>query len=341
MVIPKIGESSRICIQTWMGTYVSVDTTLDKNGKLVVVNSSEAREWETFELQRLDEEYFTLKTHNGKYLSPQNGGGGLVYADGPEPGAWEKIRIFIDENGLIVIAATNGQYLSADNSGVIMANCITPKGWEGYQVVDSERANNQFTRIEVNVYKIMNVSPIWHTGTVIDGIEYYFDTNGEVKTTTPKGMNGNLSHHRTIVRFVPNNLETLKSVLNEVINRWNGTNYVLDSHNCNFFTDDLLHSLGTPGLDQEYLNASGLAKGLRSIPGAALYEELLVKWPVTDKRLDRAFMEDLKRLDNIPDNIREEIESVFHVHLPKKILPFVDPTHTLEDTARRVLHLPR
>ena len=87
--------------------------------------------------------------------------------------------------------------------------------------------------------------------------------------------------------------------------------YDVAGHNCNFFTDDLIKSLGAPGLDQEYLNASGLAKGLRQIPGGTTVQELIVKWPITDKRLDQAFMDDLQRLARLPDDIRKEIVRFF------------------------------
>lgn len=40
-------------------------------------------------------------------------------------------------------------------------------------------------------------------------------------------------------------------------------------------------------------------------------QELIVKWPITDKRLDQAFMDDLQRLARLPDDIRKEIVRFF------------------------------
>ena len=69
-------------------------------------------------------------------------------------------------------------------------------------------------------------------------------------------------------------------------------------------------SLGSSGLDQEYLNASGLAKGLRQFPGGATIQKVIVKWPITDKRLDQAFMDDLRRLAHLPADIINELKNL-------------------------------
>ncbi|XBM35230.1 hypothetical protein AAG663_08755 [Bacillus licheniformis] len=305
VVIPNVGESTRICLQTWMGTYVCAE---NGGGDLVVVNRPEAKEWETFELNRLDEDHITLKAHNGQYLCAENGGGTIIVANRGEAHEWEKFGLFIDHNGLVSLSVHNGQFLCAESTGVLMANRNEPKEWEAFRIVDPSNSNIEQTRIEVNVYKIVS-APLWHTGTVIDGREYYFQDNNQVETCNPSGMD--LKHHRTMVRIVPGNLDKAKATLESVINRWNGTRYDVAGHNCNFFTDDLIKSLGAPGLDQEYLNASGLAKGLRQVPGGATVQELIVKWPITDKRLDQAFMDDLQRLARLPDDIRKEIVRFF------------------------------
>jgi len=310
-VIPNIGETTKVCLQTWMGTYVCAE---GGGGNLVVVNRPEAKEWETFEINRLDENLITLKANNGQYLCAENGGGKYVVANRGEAKEWEKFSMFIDGNGLVSLSAHNGQFLSADSSGLLRADRNQAKEWEAFRIIEQAQANSEQTRIEVNVYKIYT-APIWHTGTVIDGSEYYFQTNNRVEITTPRGMG--LEHHRTMVRLVPGNLDRIKSVLDTVINRWNGTRYDLGGHNCNFFTDELIKSLGAPGLDQEYLNASGLAKGLRQLPGGDTLQELVVKWPITDKRLDKALMNDLQKLTRLPEDIRREIGGLF-----KRVFPW-------------------
>ncbi|PHA10347.1 hypothetical protein COE65_14225 [Bacillus sp. AFS051223] len=306
MLIPNVGETSRVCLQTWMGTYVCAE---NGGGELVVVNSPRAQGWETFEIKREEENYISLKASNGNYLCAENGGGTIVVANRTEVKEWEKFGLYIDQNGLVALSAYNGQFLSADKSGVLTANRDRAQLWEGFRIVDPENAELEQTQIEINVYKIFNTSPLWHTGTVIDGREYYFHTNNRVENTTPRGMN--LEHHRTMVRIIPGNLERAKSVLQTVINNWDGTPYDLGGHNCNFFTNDLITSLGAPSLDQEYLDASGLGKGLRQLPGGSLLQEVLVKWPIEDKRLDEAFMSDLKKLANLPDDLRKETSKFF------------------------------
>ena len=186
-----------------------------------------------------------------------------------------------------------------------MANSKVAGESQAFRVVDPADANGEQTVIVVNVYKIV-LAPFWHTGTVIDGREYYFQTSNRVETCDPRGMA--LEHHRTMVRILPGNLGRVASLRDRVIARWNGTRYDVAGHNCNFFTNELLKSLGAPGLDQEYLNASGVAKGLRQYPGGGMVQELVVKWPITDKRLDQAFMEDLRRLVFLPVDVVNELE---------------------------------
>jgi hypothetical protein len=285
-----------------MGTFACAE---GGGGGLVVVNRTEVREWETFEMHRVDDDHITLKAHNDQFVCAEGGGGAFVVANRNEAKEWERFGLFIDLNGLISLTAHNGRFLSAETSGALMANREAAKEWEAFRVVDPSLANVEQTQIAVNVYKIGS-APFWHTGTVIDGQEYYFQTNNSVESCAPRGMT--LEHHRTMGRIVPGNLDRVKSVRDSVISRWNGTRYDVAGHNCNFFSDDLLKTLGVPGLDQEYLNASGVAKGLRQIPGGATAQELLVKWPITDKRLDQAFMEDLRRLAHLPSDVKGELE---------------------------------
>jgi hypothetical protein len=302
-LIPEVGKTSPVCLQSWMGTFVSVD---NGRGGLLVVNSPDVKRTETFQMKRIDDTHFTFQASNGKFVNARNGGGSIVIAAADEPLGSEQFKLHIGGNGLVSLSAKNGLYLRAEKSGILLANWKAVNDqWESFRIMSPSHANREYTPVIVNVYKI-GTAPFWHTGTVIDGREYYFQTSNKVESCEPKGMS--LSHHRTIERLVPGNLKRVKAVQDSVVNRWNGTRYDVAKHNCDFFTDDLLQSLGAPGLDQEYLNASGVAKGLRQIPGGATAQELLVKWPVKDKRTDKAFMEDVQRLAHLPDDTRKEAE---------------------------------
>ena len=300
-VIPDVGETRDVCLQSWMGTFVCAE---GGGGGLVVANRAEAQGWETFKMHRIDKDHVTLQCSNGKYLCAEEGGNSILIANREAIGAWEKFGLTVDSSGRVFFTADNGMYVCADSSGIVVANRKDPGPWEGFRAVSPEHANDDETyRVEVNVYKI-GIAPLWHTGTVIDGREYYFQTNNRVESTRPKGMA--LKHHRTMVRFVPGNKERALAILDSVKEKWNGTRYDAASHNCNHFTNDLLSELGTTALDQEYIQASGLAQLLKNVPGGATAQEILVKWPIEDKRLDEAVMEDLRRLVYLPiDTVKE------------------------------------
>lgn len=308
MIIPNVGASTRVCLQSWMGTFVCAE---NGGGSIVVANRPVAGEWETFEIRRLDADHITLRASNRQFLCAERGGGTVVRANRNEVSDWETFTLFVDQNGLISLAAHDGSYICAEPSGIVMANRQSAGEWEAFRIVDPENANGDQTRIEVNVYKLGvtrvtpdGIEPIWHTGTVI-GREWYFNDTERVIDCDPGGGPG--AHHRTMIRLIPGNMERAITIRESVIARWNGTRYNVSNHNCNFFTDDLLQSLSAPGLDQEYLDASGVAKGLREIPGGATVQELVVKWPLADKRLDQAFMEDLRRLAHLPADVRDEL----------------------------------
>lgn len=305
MAIPNIGEIARVCLQSWMGTFVCAE---EGGGGIVVVNRPEPKGWETFEMKRLDADHVTLKAFKGQYLCAVNGGGTVVVANRVEAQGWETFGISIDSNGLVTLSANNGQFVCAEPNGVLVANRDEAKGWEAFRIVDPAHGNWPQTRIEVNVYKLAGLAPLWHTGTVIDGREYYFHTTNKVQNCDPKGHPA--KHHRTLVRLVPGNLDHVKSVFDTVKSRWDDTRYDVAAHNCDRFTNDLLQSLGVSSLNKEYIDASGLAKGLRQTPGGATLQELLVKWPIKDKRLDEAFLADLKRLRNVPKDIINELDGL-------------------------------
>ena len=113
------------------------------------------------------------------------------------------------------------------------------------------------TRVVVHVYKIRGLTPLYHTGVVVDGREYYFNSSNSVKVIEPRKISG-MKFHREMVRNSPKSKEDIAQILEETVEKWNDQNYHLVRKNCNFFTNDLLRALGLPEIDKEYLNAGGL-----------------------------------------------------------------------------------
>jgi hypothetical protein len=303
-IIPPPGESRSICLQSWMGTFVCAE---NGGGGLLTVNRPAAKSWETLTLRRVDQERVTLVAANGQFVCAENGGNSLVVANRRDAGSWETFRISITSNGCLCFRTSGGKYLCADRSGIVMANRDSPGVWEQFRAVTPEKADGEVCRVDVNVYKI-GTAPFWHTGTVIAGREFYFDTNNRVREVSPKGMK--LNFHRQMTRFVPGNIEHANVSLDAVRSRWDGSRYDVASHNCNWFTNELLAELGAAGLDDEYLQASGIAQIAKNVPGEATAQEILVKWPVDDKRLDEAAMEDLRRLTHVPEDLVTEIKGL-------------------------------
>jgi glucosylceramidase len=78
----------------------------------------------------------------GKFVSAENGGGGVVDANRDAASTWETFTLY-DINGgdlvsgdLVNLAAANGQFVSAENGGggVLNANRTTPLDWETFAV---------------------------------------------------------------------------------------------------------------------------------------------------------------------------------------------------------------
>jgi hypothetical protein len=163
------------------------------------------------------------------------------------------------------------------------------------------------TDIEVHVYKIQT-SPLWHSGVVVDEIEYYFHQSNRVEHCSPWGMD--LIRHRTIRRQVKLPKKAVLEILARQIEEWNQKRYDLVENNCNAFVQSVLLALGADGLDREYLDASGLAKIGRQTPGVATLQELIVKWPLERKQLGKAVAEDLQRFRSLPRDTDREIKKL-------------------------------
>jgi len=77
-----------------------------------------------------------LKTSNGLYISPYNGGGGNIWANGAGIYAWEELGFVQLDSGQLAIRTPNGQFMSTQPSGEIVANGNGVYDWERFDLVD-------------------------------------------------------------------------------------------------------------------------------------------------------------------------------------------------------------
>jgi hypothetical protein len=159
-------------------------------------------------------------------------------------------------------------------------------------------------KVIVNVYKIWGVTLIWHSGIEIDGREYFFDNTNRVLVNDNPGKMPQMSHRRRMEHDFPSGdaLERIQSVIQE----FNGTRYDLGKRNCNVFVDRCLETLGLPRLDREYLDSSGLQKGLRQFPGGSTGQEFIKVVTGGSPKFEEAIEEDVDRIRRLPGDIVRE-----------------------------------
>jgi len=82
---------------------------------------------------------FALLASNGKYVSPQGGGGGQILVNGPAVGPWEPLGVEDLGYGKVAIRAANGLYLSPQDGGgegkEVLANGPTVGEWEPLDLI--------------------------------------------------------------------------------------------------------------------------------------------------------------------------------------------------------------
>jgi hypothetical protein len=80
---------------------------------------------------------FGLLASNGKYISPQSGGGGTILVNGPAVGPWETLGIEYVAPGKVALRAPNGLYLSPQDGGggEVLANGPGISGWEPLDLI--------------------------------------------------------------------------------------------------------------------------------------------------------------------------------------------------------------
>jgi len=72
-IVPEVGQSRKVCLQTWMGTFVVAE---GGGGDLVLANRAQAGEWETFEMTRIGADHASLRAAKGQLVCAEYGGGG-------------------------------------------------------------------------------------------------------------------------------------------------------------------------------------------------------------------------------------------------------------------------
>jgi peptidoglycan/xylan/chitin deacetylase (PgdA/CDA1 family) len=78
-----------------------------------------------------------LKGSNGLYVSPQDGGGGMVLINGPAVGLWEPIVVEDLSVGKVALRTTSGQYISPQGGGggSVLANAAAVGAWEPMDLI--------------------------------------------------------------------------------------------------------------------------------------------------------------------------------------------------------------
>lgn len=90
-----------------------------------------------------------LLATNGKYVSPQAGGGGTILVDGPAIGAWETLGIDHLAAGKVALRAPNGLYISPQDGGGgdVLANGPGIGGWEPLDLIPVGPTNVAFRTV--------------------------------------------------------------------------------------------------------------------------------------------------------------------------------------------------
>lgn len=289
------------------------------------VNRPVASTWEKFHLEHRGQGKVAIRTHDGQFYVKLEGGpdgDGLLVANARAVGPWELFDMSTDGGGLTYFRAANGQYITADpKGGLLLATASAPSDWEKFLVTEWAVANDAtFTTVYITVYKLADnpIVPIWHSAISLDmKTEYYFDATNRVEECGYKDFSVTFfglesAFHREMTRQVPLPLADVECILNDVKARWDGERYDLLTRNCILYVNAVLTALGVQGIDRMYLEHDGIQPFLGYVPGSSTLTEVLV-WLATggDLRLDEAFIEDLNKLERIPENIVKVLDGFF------------------------------
>jgi peptidoglycan/xylan/chitin deacetylase (PgdA/CDA1 family) len=92
---------------------------------------------------------FALQASNGKFISPQDGGGGEIIINGPAIGEWEQITVVDLGFGKVALQAPNGLFFSPQQGGggEVLANGPGVGAWEPLDLIQLKNGKVAFRTI--------------------------------------------------------------------------------------------------------------------------------------------------------------------------------------------------
>lgn len=128
-----------IALRAHNGQYVCAE---DGGGRELVANRDHIREWETFELCKLDSQQIALKAYNNQFVRAEGGGGGKVNADKSEIHSHELFKLHdLTGNKVALQTLDKGKYVCAEGGGgrEIVANRDQIGSWETFELIELDR----------------------------------------------------------------------------------------------------------------------------------------------------------------------------------------------------------
>ena len=145
----------------------------------------------------------------------------------------------------------------------------------------------------LHVYKLIhNGLDVYHTGIEVFGREYYFEQDGKVYSTEPRGHNDRF--HKTVTYTTKTKTEQqVRDELRQVIGKFSGSRYDFFGHNCNSFSNAVTQRIFGEGIGAEYLNQGGGLQGIAErFPGSSTFQEL---FKGEKGKYDQALENDLRK----------------------------------------------
>jgi hypothetical protein len=147
------------------------------NGELVA-NRNAAKEWETFEIVKLEKEHVALKACNGKYVRAKGGGGGKLKADRHWINSHETFLLVGKGGNKFALRTHNGQYVCAEGGGgrELVADRNAIREWETFELVELA---SPYVRANIQIIPSSS-NPHVMTPRLVDNFTYTFTNNGHV-----------------------------------------------------------------------------------------------------------------------------------------------------------------
>lgn len=127
----KVGEMKKISIKAFGNKYLCSDGTL---GDTIFANRDEAKDWETFEVVKLESNFVNIKNYAGKFLCADGNAGLKLVANRDKAGDWETFVLNKQADGSYTIQNKAGKFLTADqnNNKIVVANRDQAGDWEKF-----------------------------------------------------------------------------------------------------------------------------------------------------------------------------------------------------------------